>query len=255
MTKKKIFISWSAETKSVAEAFKKWIALTNPAVDSWLSTVDIAAGKSWQSELDKGLASSNEAIICIGPSALTSIFVMYEIGALASRNRIIPVLLHATVDQLPDAIRGRQCIVALKNNSFETSVDFINHLKKSLQLDVGEINHIDKNLTKSIDEYSTGSVQSYIGILMQTKRIQLIVPLLRHIREDSPLLHDVADNRTFKQLFGMRYLSVAALLFLHNKGFITIQNFGDITQGNVKISYIGELVLDYIDRYGVSLRI
>src|SRR4030095_9214273 len=98
---KNIFLSWSRETKTVAEILKEWLDAKKADIKCWFSSEDINAGQKWRAEIDNDLNLADCAIICIVPSAVVSPWVLYETGAIGSRKPIIPIALLIPPSLLP----------------------------------------------------------------------------------------------------------------------------------------------------------
>jgi hypothetical protein len=76
-----VFVSWSGEWgHRLAGSVKDWIE-EYLGVRAWTSA-EITPGGEWRRELNKEIATSRVAVICMTPEALRSPWVNYEIGAL-----------------------------------------------------------------------------------------------------------------------------------------------------------------------------
>ena len=93
----KVFVSWSGPTsRTMAHALKGWLQFVLPAVQTFVSDQDIAAGDRWDITLASELKNDCVAIFCVTPFNLKSTWLNFEAGAVsnsACRVHVIPLLL------------------------------------------------------------------------------------------------------------------------------------------------------------------
>ena len=120
----KLFISWSGETsKSIAEVLSKWIKQVIQAVEPFYSADQISKGEYWREKLDKQLADSELAIICLTKDNLASPWMMFEAGALSSnksKSKVIPLLFGINENALVGPLPYRQCAEFSKDEMLRT---------------------------------------------------------------------------------------------------------------------------------------
>lgn len=89
----RIFISWSKESKSLAEFFGKWIHKVIQEVEPWISSRDIEAGSPWFGEVSTTLSEISYGVVFVTKGNFTEPWLMFETGALQSaiRSRVTPV--------------------------------------------------------------------------------------------------------------------------------------------------------------------
>lgn len=81
----RVFISWSGERSNrVAVFLKDWLKSVLPGVEVWLST-DIRVGRLWFDDIIKNLSKTDFFVACLTPENLTSPWMMFEAGSLATR--------------------------------------------------------------------------------------------------------------------------------------------------------------------------
>ena len=79
----KVFISWSGSRgKHVAMALKNWLSRVVQACKPWIS-VDIGAGRRWNSDLSQSLQECQFAVVCITPESQDEPWILFEAGAIA----------------------------------------------------------------------------------------------------------------------------------------------------------------------------
>ena len=80
----KVFISWSGNTsRLVAQALYNWFPLVLQSVSPWMSSVDIAIGTRWITEIGVQLKESHFGIICLTPVNLQAPWIHFEAGAIS----------------------------------------------------------------------------------------------------------------------------------------------------------------------------
>jgi hypothetical protein len=85
MPKVGVFISWSGNSRSLAEALHEWLPTALHSIEPWMSEHDIQKGTRFLEEVDRALDRCQAGIICITPENNKSMWVAFEAGALASR--------------------------------------------------------------------------------------------------------------------------------------------------------------------------
>lgn len=102
----KVFISHSSKDKWLARKISE--DLSNRDISTFLDEKDIQTGESIDQSVQEHLGECDESLILISPASLQSHWVLIELGgALALKKRIIPILIHVGVNQMPDVIQKR----------------------------------------------------------------------------------------------------------------------------------------------------
>ncbi|NJM69334.1 MAG: hypothetical protein HC862_03365 [Scytonema sp. RU_4_4] len=101
----RVLIWWSGEDgQHLAESLKNSI-LSYPQLETRVCTVDPAAGKVWQTEIEQNLEKMDFAIGCLTPSSLENPWVNFAVGFLAGRlsNKFVRLdeRLRGVLAQLP----------------------------------------------------------------------------------------------------------------------------------------------------------
>jgi hypothetical protein len=113
---KTLFISWSgAYACKISEALKVAIdelcaspGNSTPAIKTFLSSVDIEAGKRWREELYKALSDANIGIVVATQDMIDSQWLAHEAGALSTKSRLVILLADAPSTLLHDPLRDYQ---------------------------------------------------------------------------------------------------------------------------------------------------
>ena len=99
----KVFISYSSRDRWVARRISDDLAARE--IETFLDEKDIETGDSIDDTIQSNLDECDELLMLLSPEALQSHWVMLEVGgAKALRKRLIPVLLHVGVNELPSPL-------------------------------------------------------------------------------------------------------------------------------------------------------
>jgi hypothetical protein len=80
----RLFICWSGEkSKTVAEAFHRWIPYVLPDVKPFLSSADIPKGGTWSHHVEDQLRETQAGLVCLTSENLTAPWLHFEAGALS----------------------------------------------------------------------------------------------------------------------------------------------------------------------------
>ncbi len=82
----KVFISWSGErSKAVAKVLRRRLGNIIQAVEPYMSDQDIDKGVRWFDDVSSELQNTSFCIVCLTPSNLSSEWISFESGAIASK--------------------------------------------------------------------------------------------------------------------------------------------------------------------------
>ena len=96
----KVFISHSSADSWIARHIAKDLAALN--IETFLDAKDIETGESIDDSIRYHLEQSDELLVLVSPLALKSQWVFMEVGgAHVLGKRLIPILVHVTVSELP----------------------------------------------------------------------------------------------------------------------------------------------------------
>ncbi|MEW1812425.1 toll/interleukin-1 receptor domain-containing protein [Pseudarthrobacter phenanthrenivorans] len=92
----KVFISWSGNTKAVAQAIYNCLPSLFDDAKPWISTEN-RSGSIWLPEIDKQLSDTDFGIVCVSKENQGAPWLNYEAGALSrkvgAQRELMPVLL------------------------------------------------------------------------------------------------------------------------------------------------------------------
>ncbi|HEY1450767.1 MAG TPA: TIR domain-containing protein [Solirubrobacteraceae bacterium] len=96
----KVFISHSSLDQYIARTISA--ELERRGVETFLDAKDIETGDSLDDSIDGQLESCDELLMLLSPAALSSHWVLLEVGgAKALKKRLIPILIHVGPNDLP----------------------------------------------------------------------------------------------------------------------------------------------------------
>ena len=248
---KEIFISWSRETKPVAEAIGNWLSETTAELSGWVSAVDIIAGQKWRTEIDTALDASVCAVACLGPSAVRSPWVLYETGAIGSKKPVIPITLLVPPNKLSPTLTEFQILNPFPGPNAEPDGAVPRKLAQSLTQITGHdlveqdlIPEADDRLLSALRKYSASRIEAIRAILHATKRSDTLIEILKFVkvqRTSSP--RSLSEDGHIKELMGKKYLAAMAIFWLSANGLLDVDDFNNVTAGKVSISFDGNLLL------------
>ena len=244
-----IFISWSRETRPIAEAITAWLSSRCTNDRGWMSDADIVAGQKWRSEIDKALKTAQCSLACIGPSAISSPWVLYEAGAIAATKPIIPVTLLVPLARLPPILSDIQVLSAFQNETALPNLDFPASLARALaspllNCAIQEDATADSALLSALQAFAQEQTRFYVSALRATKRADSLVEILRFIdAHPNTTPRSISESDVINDILGKKFLVALALFWLKEQGFVEISEFDNITSGKLSISLSGKLVL------------
>jgi len=245
----KVFISWSRETRPVAEAIGNWLSETSPELQGWVSSVDIVAGQKWRAEIDTALTGSVCAVACLGPSAVRSPWVLYETGAIGSKKPVIPITLLVPPKKLPPTLKDFQILNPFPEPSAEPDGALPRELAKSLAQITGSESaapdaDADHRLLGALRKFSAARIEAIREMLRATRRADTLVEILKVAKAQkgsSP--RSLSENGQVSELMGKKYLAAIAIFWLHENGLLDVDDFDNVTAGKVSLSFNGNLLL------------
>jgi hypothetical protein len=120
MPKVGLFISWSGNSREIAEMLYEWLPTTLHSIEPWMSDQDIAKGSRFLEEIDRALVQCKAGLVCLTPENCQSVWVAFEAGALASRmsssKLVIPLILRMRHADVPGPLSMFQASMMTKND-------------------------------------------------------------------------------------------------------------------------------------------
>lgn len=246
---KNVFISWSQETKPVAEAIGSWLDESNSGIKSWVSSVDLIAGQKWRAEIDSALADSSCAIACLGPSSIKSAWVLYETGAIGSRAPIIPFTLHIPPSKLPVTLTDFQVLRAFPSPVNSPDPQIPEQLARGIST-ITDTNfdhrtlNADEALLNAIRKFSVTRIDAIRNTLRSTKKMDTLIAMLTYIHSrKGQAPRNIIKDDAMVDLFEKKYAAGLALFWLREHGLLDITEFDDLNAGKVELSFEGQLLL------------
>jgi hypothetical protein len=104
-----IFLSYSTSDKD--EARKLEALFSNEKIKVFMSEKEVKPGSTWEVDIKDALSNSKMMYILATPNSIKSEWVTTEWAvAWAKKIRIVPVLLHCSISDLPDRLKAYQTI-------------------------------------------------------------------------------------------------------------------------------------------------
>ena len=124
----KVFISWSGNSKGVAQAINKALPSLFDKAKPWIST-DNRSGSIWLPTIDEQLSSTDFGIICVTKQNQNAPWLNFEAGALSRRvdakRELMPVLLidFESMSEVGGPVAGFQMQMATLEGFFTVMKD------------------------------------------------------------------------------------------------------------------------------------
>lgn len=127
----KVFISWSRDLSlEVATKLRTWLRGVIQALDPWMSSEDIPAGKIWFGEISANITQAKYSILCVTKGNQNSPWLLWEAGALyrgfEDTARVVPFLIDLKKDELGPPLSHFQVIDAQDRKDVERMLASIN---------------------------------------------------------------------------------------------------------------------------------
>jgi hypothetical protein len=98
-----VFLSYSSNDEAWAREFQS--DLDREGLSTFRASRSIAAGADWDAEIWEAIRHCNIFVPLLTPSALAGDWTQFELGAARGlRKKVVPVLRHVSVSDLPDAL-------------------------------------------------------------------------------------------------------------------------------------------------------
>jgi hypothetical protein len=124
----RLFISYGSGDHDLAKEFATLCKKAN--IDTFVASIDIPPGTDWYDRLGDEIRRSDEILLILSPQSIHSHWVMIEVGAAwALGKQIIPVVLYADINALPEPIKRFQ---AQKVISAEARRDLVKKIAKRM---------------------------------------------------------------------------------------------------------------------------
>src|SRR5207248_3344943 len=126
--KYQVFVSHATADKGLAMILCEKIEATGAT--TFRDDRDINGGDDIPQAIRGQILQSRELVVLLTPESADRPWVLIEVGAAWGRRknyRIVPILCHATVDRIPDIIKGKK---AFAMNEFD---QYLGELKKRVQ--------------------------------------------------------------------------------------------------------------------------
>jgi hypothetical protein len=145
----KVFLSWSGErSKAAAEAFREWLPYVINAVEPWVSSRDIDAGKRWGLDLQQQLEYTRFGIVFVTPGNVEAPWLLFEAGSLAKTTEdthVCTYLLGMTPQELPTSPLTQ---FQAKTWEKESTLELVQTVNRALKEDAIAADRIEKAFSK-----------------------------------------------------------------------------------------------------------
>lgn len=115
----RVFLSWSGDSRPIAEALRDWLPEVLHSLDPWMSEEDIGKGERSFSAIEGSLGGAQYGLVCVTAGNQRSPWLNYEAGALArdvSLRCVSPFLVDMDVSQLQGPLANFQATKAAKED-------------------------------------------------------------------------------------------------------------------------------------------
>lgn len=244
-TSKRVFISWSGETGQVAQQVGSWLERHVDGLQVWVSSLSIKGGADWNEELRQALARVDAALVCVGPSALRSPWVMYEIGAIGHTRPLVPLLLHVVRAELPDPLRMNQAIEAFPHVGQPATGDVGDRLLDAVAdaLGVarpsGECGSLDDTLAH-FDEARCTHLRT---VIERSEGESLALAILRLLAARSWRPKSLVRAEELGATGDRKHRVALTLLYLREAGLVALRDFDSVKSGTLHLTDEGRRTL------------
>lgn len=242
---KQIFVSWSRETEPVARALGAWLQASFAGAKVFVSGSSIEPGSDWMDDLHSAAAAGDCAVLCLGPSALVSPWVMYEVGAIGLRRSIVPVLLHVAPRDLPAPVRGKQAVSA-----FDAEGAVAKGLTGALQRGVARALGSQAEpaeaepLLQALKEFDASRRARLRRIVEHSGERKRILAMLRKLERKSYRPKSLVTSERLRESFKGRHRTALALLYLVEQRLVRLERFDSLKSGTAVLTDDGRRALE-----------
>lgn len=146
----RVFLSWSGNSRGIAEVLCRWLPQVLQPLDPWMSTEDIAKGARSLQAIDDALLSTTAGIVCVTRENQNAPWLAFEAGMLArdrERSRVSAFLVDLKpTDLAPSPLSMLQATVCRQED--------VLRLVKSLNDALGEGNRVPADrLERSFEKW------------------------------------------------------------------------------------------------------
>jgi len=217
-------LGWSGDrSKALAEALRDWLPLVLHYLEPWMSTVDIAAGKRWSTDLATELEASNFGIITVTPENVSEPWILFEAGSLAKslhESKVVPLLLNLELSEVTGPISQFQAKKADKSG-IRAVVDSIN---KSAPEPLGDARkgHLFEALWSTLSDKLSAIPEVQQSSKSKRPHLDVLEELVASVRSfDSRLrsIEEVGSGIDSRSRSGRRFHPNMVWELIHMSGF------------------------------------
>lgn len=148
MPKVGVFISWSGNSRGMAQALHEWLPTALHSINPWMSNFDIRKGTRFLEEIDRALGACQAGLICLTPENSQSVWVAFEAGALASRVGSSKLVIPLVSRMRPSDVEGP---LGMFQASQLTAADMLALVKSLNELNIDEDKIPENRLTATFE--------------------------------------------------------------------------------------------------------
>lgn len=260
-----LFLSWSTpRSEKLGRIFYDWISNVLPTLDIFYSPENIDAGQKWQEVIGDGLADNSVGIFFLVEENLTSQWLNFEAGALASKvddPRVIPALHDLRPEQISGPMTQYQAkILSNKDDVFRIVKTINNSLKDSRKIESQKLESIFekwypdfeneyKNFASENPRPTESDFKDKSPVLDQEGQIGEILNIVRQLNRSHPkstsrpkitLIQDdvLTPFKTYDVEVYFKEMSIDKLLDLSDlfiKGIKKVEST-DVSDGVIRLS-------------------
>jgi TIR domain len=244
---KRLFISWSRETLPVAQALRHWLEAAMPGLTCWVSSTSITPGEDWNAQLRQALTQMDAAVVCLGPSAAQSPWVMFEVGAIGHAHPFLPFLLQVATADLPDPVRIKQGVAGFREDSAQLNdnlaEDLLRGVGHCLGMPAPEPAPALAHLGAALNAYDQQRQQMLREIIERSEDSARLLAILHALARRKHRPKSLISDEALEEAFSKRHRTALGMLYLQHHQLIRLTDFDSLKGGLASLTAEGRMAL------------